>query len=68
MKNIYTSYKSYTLLMSFLSLLVGFFVFSFYFDYQILNPKNVDWLLSGDSMQNYIGGFVYRKDEWLFPF
>lgn len=53
----------------FLSLLPGLLIFSFYFDFSIINPSNITWIIQsgGDQMQHYLGSLAFRADEWHFP-
>ncbi len=52
-----------------LAVCIGAGAFFFYFDTDIINPKNVDWLLAhgGDSSQHYLGSYAFRSDTWHFP-
>lgn len=50
-----------------LSALVGAFVFLLYFEIEILNPKNISWITSGDRLQHYLGSYAFRLDDWHFP-
>jgi hypothetical protein len=40
-----------------------------FYGYSCLNPRNVDWLLSGglDISQHYAGWMFFRKNGWMFP-
>ncbi|MFN8417622.1 MAG: DUF6311 domain-containing protein, partial [Cytophagaceae bacterium] len=60
----FTSY-----LYALLSLLAGVVVFLYFFQWEILNPANYEWLFyhNGDVFQNYIGGALFRREPWHFP-
>lgn len=48
---------------------IGAGIFWFYFDIQILNPANIEWLFAngGDGVQHYLGSYAFRSDVWHFP-
>lgn len=43
--------------------------FALFYGIEVLNPTNVDWLLSGglDISQHYSGWIFFRKEAWRFP-
>jgi hypothetical protein len=43
---------------------VGFFLFSLAFGFDLLNPNNNRWLLSGDSGQHFFGFNAYLNTSW----
>lgn len=47
--------------------IIGFLVFAFSLNLHILNPRNVQWLSSGDEAQHFIGLQFYIQDPWRFP-
>jgi len=51
------------------AILIGILIFSFYFDWAIIDPSNTAWLLNagGDSLQHYLGSYAFRADDWHFP-
>ncbi len=53
----------------FLSAIIGILVFSFYFDFTIADPSNINWLYrsGGDLSQHYYGSYYFRLDDWHFP-
>ena len=42
-------------------------VFIIFFDINILNPSNIDWLMAGDLGQHFTGWHAFRYDQWHFP-
>lgn len=52
-----------------LALLIGFLVFSLFFDLSILDPSNINWVLEqkGDILQHQLGSMCFRRDVWYFP-
>lgn len=51
----------------FFAALIGVVVFLYFFEIEILNPKNITWLTEGDRLQNYLGSYAFRADDWHFP-
>lgn len=50
------------------AVLVGVVVFLLKFTAHVLNPYNVEWLLSGgDDTTEYISWLYYRSTPWAFP-
>ncbi|MDB5258296.1 MAG: hypothetical protein JWM14_2991 [Chitinophagaceae bacterium] len=49
--------------------IIGVLVFGLFFDWSIVEPTNIAWLLrdGGDSVQHYLGSFAFRSDTWHFP-
>jgi len=35
--------------------------------FSALNPQNIEWLLTGDPLQHYIGWEFYRQSSWTLP-
>lgn len=50
-----------------LSLLIGIAAFSVAFDLSVLDPTNIDWVMSGDVGQHFTGWHAFRYDDWRFP-
>jgi len=50
-------------------LVVAGFVIAFYlFGWEILNPKNISWLMAEtDGAQYYLGWLFFRNEPWTFP-
>jgi hypothetical protein len=42
-------------------------IFFFYFDPDVLQPQNIDWILKGDLGQHFIGWHAFRHDAWSWP-
>jgi hypothetical protein len=53
--------------MALIGALLGAVFFFCVFDYRILNPTNVEWLFSGDSLIHYLGFHFFRFEDWQFP-
>ncbi|WGL60476.1 DUF6311 domain-containing protein [Pigmentibacter sp. JX0631] len=51
------------IVITFISLLV----FSIKFSFKILDPSYVNWLNSGDLIQNYLGWYTYQTSPLSFP-
>jgi len=46
----------------------GFMVASYHFGLEILNPKNISWLMADiDGAQYYLGWLFFRNEPWAFP-
>ena len=44
------------------------FAFCMIYGVRVLNPKYVDWLMTGgDLSQHYLGWMSFRNSDWLFP-
>lgn len=47
---------------------IGAILFVCIYGVHVLNPLEVDWLLSGgDRSQHYLGWVAYRNSQWYFP-
>lgn len=51
----------------YLALLAPLIIFLYFYDYGILIPWNINWLMGGDLGTNFIGWHAFRYDEWRFP-
>jgi len=52
------------------ALLAGVFgaaIFLLIYEWQILNPANIQWLLLSDPAQHFLGWHFYRNEAWTFP-
>jgi hypothetical protein len=50
-----------------LPLLIGGVAFLIVAGPQFFDPRNVAWLLGGDSLQHYLGWAFYRNGPWTWP-
>jgi hypothetical protein len=48
-------------------ILIPFAVFIYFFNPSILDPQNIDWLLTGDLGQHFIGWHAFRHDASAWP-
>lgn len=46
---------------------ISFLVFNVKFSFRILDPSNVNWMNSGDLIQNYLGWYTYQTSQLTFP-
>lgn len=53
----------------FYAVAIAILLFSFYYDFSILWPENINWLLTArhDWGQHYLGWAFYREEPWTFP-
>lgn len=51
----------------YLSGLAGGLTFAWIYGLQILDPKDIAWLLKGDSATYFLGWHFFRQEEWAFP-
>ncbi|HEU4495527.1 MAG TPA: DUF6311 domain-containing protein [Flavobacterium sp.] len=51
------------------SLIICMFIIQFSYGLSILNPENINWLMSAhhDWGTHYLGWAFYREDPWTFP-
>jgi len=50
-------------------IVAGFVITSYHFGWEILNPKNISWLMAEtDGAQYYLGWLFFRNEPWTFPF
>ncbi len=49
------------------SLFLGFLVFILIYGYKIIDPTNINWVMSGDPGQHFLGWHFFRLEPWSFP-
>ena len=62
----HTYYKKQTLWILLISLCATIY-FLRVFGLSLLNPQNIDWLMSGDPAQHYLGWKFFRHEPWTLP-
>lgn len=50
-----------------MGILVGGIVFQLIYGLKILNPVFIEWTMTGDAGQHFIGWHIFRSEPWTFP-
>jgi len=51
----------------FIPLLLGITTFFLIIGPKALNPLNIQWLLRGDALEDYLGWAFFKNSSWMFP-
>ncbi len=51
----------------FAGLLLGAFIFFLIYGYGIVDPSNINWVMSGDPGQHFLGWHFFRTEPWSLP-
>jgi hypothetical protein len=66
-----SGYKSVSLIRKYclaaIPICLGIFIYWQVIGFSALNPQNIEWLLTGDPLQHYIGWEFYRQSSWSLP-
>ncbi|MFH1789463.1 MAG: DUF6311 domain-containing protein [bacterium] len=44
-----------------------FFIFLYHFNWSMIIPTNIHWLMQGDCATHYLGWLFFRNEVWTFP-